>query len=295
MKKLLCFLTMATGVALAQAAPFASAPTSHSAKIVETSNFQLYCSGFISHQTFPRSQYITGGDFAPHSSRFGVGDQVFLAGTGYEVGQRYAILREVRDPNGQMMFGKQSKLLKQAGHLYDEIGWLQVRNVEKDSAVGVIEFSCDAAVPGDFLTAYQKKTPLQLRPAQEFHAYGVPRGQATGQILMGKEFDGILGTDHIAYVDIGANKGLKPGDYLRITRSGRRDEMSPIDALSLGATMKEDTQVKPAKTSYKDLDRVPRRGLGQAIVLSVTEESATILITRALEDIQLGDGVETEN
>ena len=46
------------------------------------------------------------------------------------------------------------------------------------------------------------------------------------------------------------------------------------------------------KIYVKDL---PRRIVGQAVVLNVTPTSATAMITVALEDIHLGDGVEVDD
>ena len=52
------------------------------------------------------------------------------------------------------------------------------------------------------------------------------------------------------------------------------------------------TSAEGPKVQVKDL---PRRIVGEIVVLNVTPTSATAMITVALEDIHLGDGVEADD
>src|SRR5260370_16951560 len=56
--------------------------------------------------------------------------------------------------------------------------------------------------------------------------------------------------------------------------------------------MSEAQQKDPSKYPIGDVAKLPRRTLGQMIVLQVHKKSATAMILTALEDIHLGDGVE---
>ncbi|HEY6270653.1 MAG TPA: OmpA family protein, partial [Terriglobales bacterium] len=62
--------------------------------------------------------------------------------------------------------------------------------------------------------------------------------------------------------------------------------------LSLKASANEDTQKDPQRLPRGDLSTLPRRTLGDMIVLEVQRKSATVMILTALEDIHVGDGVE---
>src|SRR5260370_31811143 len=56
--------------------------------------------------------------------------------------------------------------------------------------------------------------------------------------------------------------------------------------------MSEAQQKDPSKYPIGDVAKLPRRTLGQMIVLQVHKKAATAMILTALEEIHLGDGVE---
>jgi hypothetical protein len=123
---------------------------------------------------------------------------------------------------------------------------------------------------------------------------------------MAKDFDSIVGTGMKVYMNVGANQGVKVGDYFRAVRSYAADARNPVDKLSFEAPLGEDTQAK--KPSYKhdgilsgwgkssgpviDESRFPRRAVGEVVVIGVTPTTSTGMITFALEDVHTGDGVE---
>ena len=267
----------------------------------------IYCAGFVSKENIPTMNRILGGYNAPHTTKFAARDVVYLNGSGYAVGNRYTVLRKVQDPNRFEMFPGQHKLLSDSGFEYAEIGRVAVTQMDKDVAVAEVEYSCQTLAVGDFLVPFQEKPMVKFRsvnkPFQEF----APYSGTAGRIIDGKEFDQVLGTGSKVYVNIGANKGIKPGDYLRVTRNYDPKEMDPVDALSLKAPSGEDTMKDERKSNassmLKDVPyigggdkgnekRFPYRGVGELIVLSVTPETATAMVTFALEDMQVGDVVE---
>jgi outer membrane protein OmpA-like peptidoglycan-associated protein len=146
-------------------------------------------------------------------------------------------------------------------------------------------------MPGDLAI------PLVEREAPPFRKvtldrYTPPTGKPQGRIVMAKEFDSYLGSKYKAYLNIGADKGLKPGDYLRATRTYSATYHDPIDGLSLHAKNYDDTQKDPHKLPHDDVSSLPRRTLGDLIVLNVQHKAATAMVLTALEEIQVGDGVE---
>jgi hypothetical protein len=109
---------------------------------------------------------------------------------------------------------------------------------------------------------------------------------------MAKEFDSFLGSKYKAYLNIGADKGLKPGDYLRATRTYSSSYHDPVTGLSLKATEYDDTQKAPERLPRGDVSSLPRRTVADMIVLNVQRKSATAMVLTALEEVQVGDGVE---
>jgi hypothetical protein len=146
-------------------------------------------------------------------------------------------------------------------------------------------------MPGDIAI------PLVEREAPPFRKvsldrYTPPTGKTVGRIIMGQEFDAFLGSKYKAYLSIGADKGLKPGDYLRATRTYSYSYRDFEAGLSLKASEFEDTQVHPQKLPIGEVSSLPRRTLGDMIVLQVRPKSATVMVLTALEDVHVGDGVE---
>jgi hypothetical protein len=197
----------------------------------------------------------------------------------------------VKDTNHYEIYSGQKAAVRDHGEPYFEMAIVQVNEVQKDTGVATFELSCSDVMPGDIAI------PLVEREAPPFRKvslerYAPPSGKPQGRILMAKEFDSFLGSKYKAYLSIGADKGLKPGDYLRATRTYSYTYHDPEAGLSRKASEYEDTQVHPQKLPVGDLSSLPRRTLGDMIVLQVHAKSATAMVLTALEDIHVGDGVE---
>jgi hypothetical protein len=120
----------------------------------------------------------------------------------------------------------------------------------------------------------------------------MPNGKATGRIVMANEFDHSVGTSQKVYLNIGEDKGLKVGDYLRATRTYDYAYRNHESGLSAKATDMEDTMYHAQKFPKADLKELPRLTVGDMIVLHVHPRSATAMIVTGLEEIRVGDGVE---
>ena len=253
----------------------------------------IYCSGFVSSQKYSRANHVTGGLTSPHSTRFAEREHIYLAGGGYTVGSVYAVLREMKDSNKFEIFPGQTKAIEKIGGMYADIGHVRVTYLEGKSAVAVVEFACQPVVPGDFLVPFTERTAVNLTPrTTPFQIYQPLEGKDTGHILMGRDFDQFLGVGQKVYVNMGSNKGVKPGDYLRITRNYNPSNLAPIDKVSQYAIEIEDTQKHPAKLGTQSERDMPYHGIGEMIILNVTDTTATGMITLAIEDAQPGDSVE---
>ena len=315
--------------AVASAAPAAStntadtsssdAASSDSAATVETRknypNVQfatptyadLYCAGFITKQLLPDANYIAGGLQTPSTTKYVTGDIVYLTGQGYQPGAEYTIVRELRDPNKFEAYAGQHHLVAATGQPYAELGRVKILDTRNKTAVAQVEYSCDTIVPGDTAVPFAEKPAVTFRPPDKFDRFAPSSGHTAGRIVLAKDFDAILGTGGKVYLNVGANQGVKVGDYFRATRPYTDDLKDPVDSLSFKAGMGDDTQKKPAawkvpfyeRTTYHSGPTInpgdmPHRGVGEIVILGVTPTTATGMITFALEDVHIGDDVELD-
>jgi len=252
----------------------------------------MYCSGFLTNEKVSDKLFVAAGHNSPDQTRFaGVSDTIFIHGQGMKEGDRYQIVREVKDTNHYEIFPGQKSALRNTGVPYLELAIVKITDVQKSTGIASFELSCADVMPGDLAI------PLVEREAPPFRKvtldrYTPPTGKPQGRIVMAKEFDSFLGSKYKAYLNIGADKGLKPGDYLRATRTYSSTYHDPVAGLSLDAKEYDDTQKNPHKLPSGEISSLPRRTLGDMIVLNVQRKSATAMILTALEDITVGDGVE---
>jgi hypothetical protein len=315
MKKIGFFsLLLFAGLAVAQQATTPMSPDSdglvHTAVNFPFVRYQtptaadLYCAGFISKSRVPDANYVNGGLNTPTATKFELGESVFLSGNGYQAGALYSVLRELRDVNEYEIYPGQTKILSAAGHPYGEIGRVRVLDTRNHSAVAQVEFSCDPINPGDIVVPFTEKQPISFHAPGHFDRFIPSTGKLTGRIVLGKDFDYILGTGMKLYLNLGSNQGVKPGDYFRVVRSYTATLHDPVDSLSFLAQTSEDTQKNPptyeanrftkGKGPNIHVGDLPRRGVGEIVVLSVTPTTSSAMVVFALEDVYAGDTVELD-
>lgn len=270
----------------------ASAQGSHRGQLLLTPS-DMYCAGFITNQLVPETSYVAGGWDSPDQSDFaGKTDFVYIYGaSGLKAGDRLHIVRRVKDPNHYELYPGEKKAIAEAGQPYFERGYVRVLEVQKNVAITVPELSCGEMVPGDLAIPFVEREKPAFRPVV-LDRFAMPNGKPTGRIVMANEFDSEIGSGQKVYLNIGEDKGLKVGDYLRATRTYPYSYHDPVDGLSTLATYTEDTQKAAPKLPKNKVGDLPRRTLGDMIVLTVHRKSATAMIITALEDIHVGDGVE---
>ncbi|MBI1740127.1 MAG: hypothetical protein HY233_00350 [Acidobacteriales bacterium] len=305
----LLLLLLVTMAAAQQAAPDASGvvATSTSVPVVRFQTptaADLYCAGFISQQRVPNANFVDGGLQTPAATKFTNGEIVYLAGTGYQQGQQYTIVRELRDVNEYELYPGQTKMVKATGQPYAEIGRVRVLDTRSHSAVAQVEFSCDPINPGDIAIPFAEKQPIAFHAPIHFDRFAPASGKLSGRIVRGKDFDGTLGTGAKVYMNFGSNQGVKAGDYFRAVRPYSADLRDPVDSLSFKASTSEDTQRRMPSFEAKRFTRtngpdihvadLPRRAVGEVVILSVTPTTSTGMVVFALEDVHAGDTVELD-
>jgi hypothetical protein len=237
-----------------------------------------------------------------------MGDLVFLTGTGYQTGQLFSIVRELRDVNEYEIYPGESKLLKATGHPYGEIGRVRVVDTRNRTAIAQVVYSCDPINPGDVAVPFAEKPPIAFRAPGHFDRFAPANGKLSGRIVLGKDFDDVMGTGMKLYLNMGSNQGVKIGDYFRVVRSYTATLKDPVDSLSFEAQTSEDTQMRPPtyeagflRSNYMGrrgpnihVADLPRRAVGEVVVLSTTPTTASAMVVFALEDVYAGDTVELD-
>jgi hypothetical protein len=264
----------------------------------------LYCAGFISKQILPNAHFVAGGLETPSTTKYENGDLVYLTGGGYQAGQEFTIVRELRDPNRYEVFAGQHAMLSAMGQPYSELARVRVIDTRSKMAVAQVEFGCDPVNPGDLAIPYVAKADIAFRPPVRFDRFMPPNGKASGRIVMARDFDSELGTGMKVYINVGENQGVKIGDYFRAVRSYSTDLHDPVDSLSFKASTVEDTQKYPPSVEQHMFTKtggpvihvadLPRRAVGEIVIIGTTPTTATGMIVFAMEDLHLGDGVELD-
>ncbi|HUK48604.1 MAG TPA: hypothetical protein VLW06_13465 [Terriglobales bacterium] len=310
-KAVLCLLPLLAGLAWAQGT--SSAPTPEGTidttvgfpieRVITPTRADLYCAGFIGKPQ-PEHRFVTGGLESPFTANFGSGDVIYFHGQGYEAGKQYTIIRQLNDPNRFEMFPGQFAAVKAAGQPYAEVALARVIDTRSRMAIAKIEFSCDTVAPGDLVVPFVDKTTVAFHPPVRFDRYALANGQTSGRIVLAKDFDTELGTGAKVYMNIGGNQGLKVGDFVRAERTAGEVLQNPVDALSFDATSYEMTQKDPPQVNPGFLDRghgpvirtdeMPRRGVGEIVIIGTTPTTATGMVVFALEPVHVGDTVELD-
>jgi hypothetical protein len=318
MKKTGLLVLLAAAIAGAQSADMTPAAdsTTPQGSISTSANFPIqrvqmptyadvYCAGFINRQSLPDANFVAAGLQTPSTTKFVKGDIVYLQGQGYTAGAEYEIVRALRDINEYEMFPGQRKLLKATGQPYEEVGRVRVLDTRSKTAVARIEYSCDTINPGDTAIPFAEKQMVSFHAPLRFDRFLPTGSKVSGRIVMARDFDSALGTGQKVYFNVGANQGVKVGDYFRAVRNYEADLNDPVDSLSFKAAISEDTQKKQPSVDPHMFTRsngpvihvrdLPRRAVGEIVVIGVTPTTATGMIVFAMEDVHAGDGVELDD
>jgi hypothetical protein len=308
---LVLLLATAAGAQTADTAtldvPQGTSPTSASfpTERVQTPTYaDLYCAGFINKQILPDANFVAGGLQTPTTTKFVRGDVIYMEGTGYTTGAEYEVVRALRDANEYEMYPGQKKLVRETGQPYEEVGRIKIVDTRNKTAIAQIEYACDGVNPGDTVIPFAEKQLATFHMPVRFDRFLPPSNKLSGRIVMGKDFDSEMGTGHKLYINVGANQGVKVGDYFRAVRSYEADLHDPVDSLSFKAAIAEDTQKKTPSVDPAMFTKgngpiihvrdLPRRAVAEIMIIGVTPTTATGMVVFSMEDVHAGDGVELD-
>jgi hypothetical protein len=294
---------------------FADAQTSGSNAPVARGN-NLRCAGYIQKAPVNTRFEIVGGEQEQEQSIYAEGDYVYLnfgARDGVKVDDRYTVTR----PRGHVrsVFSRKGDL----GIFVQEVASLRLVNVKTETSVALIDYSCDNVLLGDLLVPEQTRFAPQARQMQPLDRFRDPNGKVNGRIVLSRDGQETVAANQVVYLDLGAEDGVKAGDYMTIYRPvgkprvaqrvpeqeiARAEDMGfESDAFRGGkfsnqAPRKKGENATGAIASTKDVKRrrpaLPRKIVGEVVILNVKERTATAIITQTAQEIHTGDYVELQ-
>ena len=288
-----------------------------------TNRSTLLCAGFIKFQRIPESPEIVGGEQEQEQNVYSDGDIVYLnAGSqqGIKDGDRFQIIR----PRGEVK-GVHRQKKGPLGVYVQEVGMLQVFLVRENTSAAQITFTCDSVMLGDLLRRVpHKESPLQ-RSAAVFDRFADPSGKQTGRLIMARDGREMVTTNDVVYIDLGAEDKVAPGDYLTIYRplgtgnlthdieevargraTGFQSDQFRGGGYSIIAKRAKDStafvdadgfyRFRPITTKQIKRDRppMPRKIVGEMVIIDVQLRTATAIITRVASEVHTGDWVEIQ-
>lgn len=277
----------------------------------------IYCAGYVQYQPVDLTEpEIVGGEEEQEQHAYTDGDIIYLnagAVKGVKVGDRFSVTR----PRAQFrsVYSKKGKL----GIFVQELGSVRVTVVKPDVSVAVVETACDTILFGDLLVPLQiERIAPDQRQEKTLDRFADPNGKANGKIVLARHGHELVTRDQIVYIDLGGEDGVKIGDYLTVYRplgkgnltTFRDDEITRSDDYgfeSLGNRGGKFSNQAPRRKG-KDTDeeivsmsdakkRRPtglRKIVGEMVIISVYQRTATAVITRTVQEIITGDSVELQ-
>jgi hypothetical protein len=275
----------------------------------------LYCAGFIQTGKFDTNLEIVGGDEEAETRLYEQGDYVYISGgsaNGVEIGDEYTIIR----PRGKMSspFSKKGSL----GVFAREVGLIEIIDVRKEVSVAKITMACDNVLLGDLLKVREDRVVPVKRPDEVMDRFAEPNGKSVGRIVMARDGQESVSKDQIVYIDLGAEDNIKTGDYFTVYRRLGKKEIFPftnnetINAKDYGnesfhyrggqfSNQTPRTGGESGTGSVVTTDKAKsgrpsnlRKVVGEVVILSVKERTATAVITRVIQEIHPGDFVELQ-
>ena len=284
----------------------------------------LYCAGFVRHERLGQMPEIVGGEEEQEQRKFSYSDVVYLnAGSaqGVKEGQVFQIIR----PRGDVK-GVHKNKSGFVGTYIQDVGQLQVFKVREHTSAALITFSCDMALLGDLLAPVpDRESPVQ-RAEANLDRFADPSGKQTGRLMMAKDSRELLTRHDIVYIDLGAEDQVKRGDYLTIYRPLGTGNITRVDNeetsrnrsagfqseryrgggfSNQASRAKDSTAFKDSNGRYRyrpitskevkgNRPLMPRKIVGEMVILDVQTRTATAIITRVSSEVHTGDWVEIQ-
>jgi hypothetical protein len=253
----------------------------------------VYCSGFYTNQKVSEDLRLVSGEQSADKINFALRDIVYLSkglNQGVKPGDRFSVVRAEADKDPVQWFKWQEKLTRAMGTHYLDLGELEVIKVETNIAIAKVSMSCDLMQRGDLVLPLVERPVGPYKEASVFDSLAPASGKPVAMVVRGRETAQMTGRWDSVYVNLGTGQGVKVGDYFRIFRYQGTDA-GTIPTEKHSQDMLYGFGSNPRHYAWNDL---PREVLGEGIVLNVSPNSATVLVTVSKREILSGDYVELE-
>jgi hypothetical protein len=262
-------------------------------KVITAPDYNMInCSGFVTDRVSEEVRLVSG-EQSNYKLTWTTGDYVYInrgQDKGVRVGDRFSVVRQDDYVGDVPWFKWQDKLMKAMGTPYVDAGQVRVVNVQPKVSVAQIIFSCNYMQRGDIVLPYQERPTPPFREAAAFDHFAPVSGKPVAMVVAGKDHMAAYGMNSTVYINLGTSQGVKLGDYFRIFRyQGTAAETVP-QTRDYQYTMYGFGSA-PQRYSWNDL---PREILGEGMVVNVSRNSSTVMITLSSSEIYAGDYTEIE-
>ncbi len=280
---------------------------------------ELQCAGFIEYAPAPNYLQIVGGEQEQEQTIYAVQDYVYInagANQGVREGEEYSVVR----PRGQFT----SKWTQKKGWLgvyTQEVARLRVTRVKAETSVAVVTNACEMILLGDLLRGVPARVSPLAPVDAVFDRFADPSGKQQGRIVLAHDGREMPSVREVVYIDLGREDNVKEGDRLTIYRPAGRGNISRYrdEEITPSANYGFESEIfRGGKFSIKSQrvqnpnsngiygpmittpkvkrsrPPVPRKMVGELVILSVQQRTATAIITRVAQEVHTGDYVEIQ-
>lgn len=282
---------------------------------VATGN-NLYCAGYVQKSPVNTTFKLIGAENEQELFNYSQNDFMYVnmgSGSGIKEGDLLSVTR----PRGQVATRWTSKN-GGLGFYVQEVGALEVVRVKSQFSVVRVKTSCDSFLLGDLVAPMVDRSEMMYAQRTPLDPWGDPSGKATGRIFLARDNQEMVGRDQIVYVDLGQEDNVKTGDYMTVFRPlgkghlfisdeketlSARDEGFHSDKFRGGKFSNQAPRkrgetargrIETTESAKSDRPSDMRKIVGEAVVLNVKERTATVMITRTVQEIVTGDWVELQ-
>ncbi len=253
----------------------------------------MYCSGIVTTEAVPSDTYVISGEQSNSQLAFSQGDLVYInkgSSQGVKVGDEFLVTRAAQEPLKFAWFVGQPSLLRAMGQPYLDVGRLRVVHTNASVSTAEIVFLCDHLQRGDLVRPFAERPAPPFREEAKFDPFAPASGKDKAMVVAMNTFAQEAGTNSVVYVNLGSAQGVKVGDYFRVFRYQGTHHDTAYQTLGMAHSL---YGFGSARRAYKG-DELPREILGEGIVLRVSPNAATVMLTISQREIYAGDYVELQ-
>lgn len=297
------------------------APQEQRGPVTVARESEMECAGFIEYRPpAPNRLEIVGAEQEQEQRTYAEGDYLYLSGgaqQGVREGQEFSVVR----PRGRFKT-RFSRKKGSLGMYTQELGRVRVVETKQNVSVALVTRSCgDQMLLGDLLREVAQRPAPVVRAEQPLlDRFADPTGKQQGRIVLARDGREVVSKDQVVFIDLGTEDNVRPGDYLTVYRRVGTGDISTFKdkEVALGGSGGfESSTFRGGKHSIsaqrvKDPDdghyrhvtntpaiesrrpEMPRKIVGEVVIISVEARTATAVITRVAQEIHTGDFVEVQ-